>query len=44
MSFRILKTTCDEFRVLLRAATGRELIAAVSVGEPTDPEDELSFF
>jgi hypothetical protein len=43
MSFVQLKDVCDEFRTLLRAATGRELIDAVSVDEPKEPEDELHF-
>lgn len=43
MSFAELKSTCDGFRALLRQATGRELIEAVSVDEPNDPYDELHF-
>jgi hypothetical protein len=43
MSFVRLKSACDGFRTLLKQATGRELIDAVSVDEPKDPEDELHF-
>jgi hypothetical protein len=43
MSFVILKSACDGFRTLLRQDTGRDLIDAVSVDEPKEPEDELHF-
>jgi hypothetical protein len=43
MSFVRLKSACDGFRTLLRQDTGRELIDAVSVDEPKEPEDELHF-
>jgi len=41
MSFDELKSTCETLRALLREATGRELISAISVDEPTKPQDEL---
>jgi hypothetical protein len=44
MTFIELKSVCENLRSLLREATGRELINAVSVEEPTDPKDELHFF
>jgi hypothetical protein len=44
MSFAELKSACDQFRTLLRESTGRELVAAVSVEEPIEPQDELYFF
>ena len=43
MSFDELKSTCETLRALLREATGRELISAISVDEPTKPQDELHF-
>jgi hypothetical protein len=44
MTFAELRSACDGFRALLREATGRELITAVSVDEPVEPQDELHFF
>jgi arginyl-tRNA synthetase len=43
MTFADLKSACDDFRAILREATGRELVTAVSVDEPIDPQDELHF-
>jgi hypothetical protein len=43
MTFSLLKSTCDEFRTLLREATGREVIDAISLEEPKAPQDELHF-
>jgi hypothetical protein len=43
MNFGLLKSTCDEFRKLLREATGREVIDAVSLDEPKGSQDELHF-
>jgi hypothetical protein len=43
MTFPELKGACEDFRTLLREATGRELIIAVSVDEPAEPPDELHF-
>jgi hypothetical protein len=43
MTFAELKSACDDFRAVLREATGRELVNAVSVDEPVEPQDELHF-
>jgi len=43
MTFGDLKSSCDEFRAVLREATGRELVTAISVDEPVEPQDELHF-
>ena len=43
MSFIEIKDVCDQFRSLLLAATGRELIDLISVDEPLEPYDELHF-
>jgi hypothetical protein len=43
MTFAELRSASEQFRAVLRHGTGRELIAAVSVDEPADPQDELHF-
>jgi hypothetical protein len=43
VTFAELKSVCDQFRSLLHATTGRELVDPVSVDEPHDPYDELHF-
>ncbi len=43
MNFAQLKSACDRFHALLREATGRTLIDAVTVDEPKEPQDELHF-
>jgi hypothetical protein len=44
MIFDELKGTCEGLRALMRETSGRDLINAVSVGEPVEPQDELHFF
>jgi hypothetical protein len=43
MSFAELKNICDEFRAVLRESTNRDLVMAISVEEPAEPQDELFF-
>jgi len=43
VTFSALKVACDQFRTLLHATTGRELVDPISVDEPHEPYDELHF-
>jgi hypothetical protein len=43
MRYAELRGVCEEFRTLLRETTSRELVVGVSVGEPSEPQDELHF-
>lgn len=43
MTFEELKEVCLEFRRLIEGTTGRNLIASISLAEPTPPPDELHF-
>ena len=43
MKFSDLKSTCHGYRALLHNSTGRELVSAISVAEPDEPQDELHF-
>ena len=43
MSFAHVRSGAAELRQLIRESTGRDLLAAISLEEPVEPEDELHF-